>query len=96
MAKQKGISNELQAEVTKIQIQAEVMNQESHDEGTENVEEQVTEEMKKALDSNGFIGSTIDLVTKAAMAVMKGEVFEGASVIRLESGRRNSRQASIN
>ena len=55
------------------------MNQESQDEGTENVEEQVTEEMKKALDSNGFIGSTIDLVTGAAMAVMKGEVFEGAS-----------------
>ncbi|RPF93131.1 MAG: hypothetical protein CBB78_000415, partial [Roseibacillus sp. TMED18] len=79
LAKQKGISNEIQAEVTKIQIQAEVMNQESHDEGTENVEEQVTEEMKKALDSNGFIGSTIDLVTGAAMAVMKGEVFDGAS-----------------
>ena len=47
LAKQKGISNEIQAEVTKIQIQAEVMNQESHDEGTENVEEQVTEEMKE-------------------------------------------------
>ena len=72
LAAQKGISNELQAEVTKIQIQAEVMNQESYDEGTENVEEQVTEEMKKALDSNGFIGSTIDLVTGAAMAWQLG------------------------
>ena len=32
---------------------------------------QVAEEMKMALDSNGFIAGTIELVTGATMAVMK-------------------------
>ena len=50
LAKQKGISDDLQAEVTKIQLQAEIMEQAGYD-GTEDVEEQVAEEMKMALDS---------------------------------------------
>ena len=35
--------------------------------------------MKRALDSNGFIAGTIELVTGATMAVMKGEMFKGTS-----------------
>ena len=52
------------------------MEQQGHD-GTEGVEEQVTKEMKEALEGNGFINGTIEMATRAAMAVMKGEVFEG-------------------
>ena len=46
----------MRAEVTKIQLQAEIMEQEGYDE-TENVEEQVTKEMEEALDGNGFIAA---------------------------------------
>ena len=59
-----------------IQHYAEIMEQQGHD-GTEGVEEQVTKEMKEALEGNGFIKGTIEMATRAAMAVMKGEVFEG-------------------
>ena len=62
--------------MTKIQLQAEVMEHAGHGD-LEGVEEQVTEEMKEALERNGFIQSTIEMVTGAVMAVLKGEVLEG-------------------
>ena len=56
--------------------------------GTEGVEEQVTKEMKEALEGNGFIKGTIEMATRAAMAVMKGEVFEGTSGELTEDDKR--------
>ena len=87
LAKQKGINDELRTEVTMIQQYAEIMEQQGHD-GTEGVEEQVTKEMKEALEGNGFIKGTIEMATRAAMAVMKGEVFEGTSGELTEDDKR--------